>query len=143
MDRHSITKAYHNAQARLAKYKETAQETLGEAIAATEVGGASFLSSYGRGKFGDAEGRWVVSSVDVDLAGAVVLHGVAFMNLFGKYDEHAHNLANGMLACYLAHKGFDLGRQSKTSAQGIINELPQARPGIYSGSAFEGAFARA
>ncbi len=132
MDRGSIVKAYHNAQSRLAKYKEQAQETLGAAIATAEVGGASFLSSYGRGKFGDAEGRWLVSGVDVDLGGAVVLHGVAFMSMFGKYDEHAHNLANGMLACYLAHKGFDLGRQSKNqpSAQGMLQPKQES---VYAG----------
>lgn len=141
MDRTSIVKAYHNAKARLEKYKETAQETMKQGVAMAEVGGASFLASYGRGKFGDAEGRWLVSGVDVDLAGAVVLHGVAFMDLFGSYNDHGHNLGNGLLACYLAHKGFDLGRQSRNQS-GAAGELPAPGPGVYVPQD-QGAFARA
>lgn len=117
-----LARAYHSAKARLDGIKEKGEEAIGQGLQLCEVGGASFAWSYANQRFGDVTpgvgGELKVVGVPADLAAAVALHGLAFLGAAGKYGEHAHNLADGSLAAYLARMGQKMGaeaRKPKTS----------------------------
>lgn len=104
------------AEGRLARWKQKAKETAGIVMATAEVAGAGFGAGYLRGRYGDENGDWKIAGVDGDLGLAFVLHGLAFANTLGQYDEHAHNLGNGFLASWTHAQGMRMGDESKTAA---------------------------
>ena len=102
------------AKTSAARLKEKATETMGIALGAMEVSGASFGFGYARGRFATADGEFAVMGVPPDLLAGVALHGLGFLGAFGKkYSEHAHNLANGALASFLSTKGVQFGIEGR------------------------------
>lgn len=53
------------------------------------------------------------STIPLDLAGGVLLHGAAFFGIAGRYGEHAHNFADGVLAAYTTKFGIGLGTKMR------------------------------
>lgn len=140
MNAAQIQRSYESMKARMANYKEKAEEALGEAIATAEVGGGAFLASYARGRYGEG-GRLLIGGVDGDLLLGAGLHLTGYFGLFGKYDEHAHNIGNGFVACYLTHKGYELGLEAKNQASGYVAPVHELNVGApRASSAFERDF---
>lgn len=132
-----MKKALENAKRRAASVKAKAEEAIGTAVRTGETVGGSFLASYARGRMGDDKGRWLIGSVDADLAGGLALHAVGFV-VDEKYGDHAHALGDGALACYAAHKGFEFGRESKAKTAG--RAPAQMNPRQYRPTVTESAF---
>jgi hypothetical protein len=139
-------KLAERARATAKNMREKAEGTLQQAVTSVEVVGAGFLASYARGRMGDENGQWLIGGVDFDLAAGLGMHALGFLGAFGRYDEHAHALGNGALACYAVHKGFALGDEAKhktSSAGSRPNALNERRASVFeTDSALEGAFAR-
>lgn len=112
-----LRKALDSAKRRASAVKAKAEEAIATTVRTGETVGAAFLSSYARGRMGDSKGRWLVGSVDVDLAGGLGMHAIGFV-VGDKYADHAHAVGDGMLACYGTHKGFEFGRESKAKTSG-------------------------
>lgn len=103
-----------NAQGRLASVKEKAIETAGHALQAAEVGGTAFGMAYSNERFGNGELK--IMGIPADLGAGVLLHGVALLGGLGKYGEHGHNVADGLIASFAVRKGAAMGAQARTSS---------------------------
>jgi hypothetical protein len=87
-----------------------AENVAGEMTRAGTVGLSTFGFAYANGAFAaPGKDHHEVAGAPTDLVSAVVLHGLAFVGLLGKYSEHAHNVGTGALAAYLARLGTQLG----------------------------------
>lgn len=105
-------------KARFANMREKGQEQLGHVLQTAEIGAASFGFAFARGKMGDENGDLDVAGIPVSLGAAVALHGLGFMGVFGKHDEHAHNLGDGALAEYATVQGLRMGAARSTNFAG-------------------------
>lgn len=119
----SLSKAKEHIErirATAARAKEHAERGMGIAIAAVETGGTAAAFGYIHERYGtadkDQDNVYTVASVDADLGTAVAFHGAGFFGAFGKYSEHAHNVANGALAAYGYRQGAKYGRDAKKNA---------------------------
>jgi len=73
------------------------------------------------------------STIPLDLAGGVLLHGAAFFGIAGRYGEHAHNFADGVLAAYTTKHGIGMGTKMRAdkglppamTVSGIDSEAPR------------------
>ncbi len=113
-----MTTKYEALKNRIASWKEKGQEQLGHALQAVEVGATAFGFGFMRGKMGDQNGDLDIMGVPASLATAIAMHGLGFMNVFGKHSEHAHNVADGALAEYSAVQGMRMGAARSTDFQG-------------------------
>lgn len=109
---------YEALKSRMAAWREKGQEQLGHVLQSAEIGATAFGFGFARGKMGDADGNLDIAGMPASLAAAVVGHGLGFMGVFGKHDEHAHNLADGALAEYSAVAGMRMGAARSTDFQG-------------------------
>jgi len=109
---------YEALKSRMAAWREKGQEQLGHVLQTAEIGAVSFGFGFARGKMGDQDGNLDVAGMPASLAAAVLGHGLGFMGVFGKHDEHAHNLADGALAEYAAVAGMRMGAARSTDFQG-------------------------
>lgn len=89
-------------KARANAVKAKAEEKAGEMIATLECVGGAAAMGYIRGKREDAAGVWNAPFVkfDMELLTGLSFVGLALFDVFGKYDQHAHNIGNGILAHY-------------------------------------------
>lgn len=97
--------------ARAKAISEKSEEAVGQVIQSTEIVGAAFAAGAVKGRFGNVE----VMGVPADLGVAVLGHGLAFMG-GGKYKEHLHNLADGVLASYMTTLGAGIGSRMARDA---------------------------
>ena len=109
--------------------KMLAEEKAGEMKATLECVGAAGAIGYARGKFEDASGVWNAPFVkfDVELLTGLSLVGMAFFDLFGKYDEDVLNAGNGVLAHYT---GQVMRKMAKTGTFSMVagsHTLPSRR----------------
>lgn len=99
-------------QRRFENAKEKGEEVVGSVVQTAEVGATAFAFGYARGRYGETN----VMGVPIDLGAGAATHLGAFFGLFGKYAEHAHNLADGAIAEYLAVKGAIVGDKMRQKA---------------------------
>lgn len=137
-----MKKALERAKGSIKNVKAKAEEAIQTAVTSGETVGTAFLTGYARGRMGDANGRWLVGNVDVDLAGGLGMHVVGFV-ISDKLADHAHAIGNGALSTYGAFKGFEWGRESKkkTAGRAAPEQLPAHQPRVTM-SAFDQAFAK-
>lgn len=129
-----MTTKYEALKARWANMKEKGAEQLGYALGAAEVAATAFGFGFMRGKMGDADGNLDVMGMPASLVAGVAMHGLGFMGVFGKHQEHAHNLANGALAEYCVVQGARMGAaRSDFNGQRRIAGRSGARPGLNQG----------
>lgn len=104
----------HRLKKKVASIKEETSEAIGTVKQTLEVGAATFGFAYAGQLWADDNGDFTIAGAPVDLAAAVVLHGLAFFGATGKkYAEDAHNFGDGALASWLAKKGAALGKAAK------------------------------
>jgi len=99
----NLTKA-GRLEHRLAKMREKGEEAMAHGLQLAEVAGAAGIAGYVNTKFGQG-GELTVRGVPADLVGGIGLHAAAFLGAFGRYSEHAHNLADGLVAAYVYRAG--------------------------------------
>lgn len=138
-----LQKQYESLKSRVASFREKNEEVLGEAIAMAETVGAAGLASYARARLGE-DGRLLVGGLDADLIAGLGMQAIAFAGGFGKYDEHAHSIGTGFLACYATHKLYEMGLEAKQEAASAsgVEQLPPRAPRVTE-SSFDQAWQRA
>lgn len=109
-------------------------------LSGAEVGATAFGAGYARARFGE-NGVLELAGVDASLVFGGGLHVLAFLNMFGKYDEHIHNVGNGFFGEYLGQKGYEFGLDAKKTA-GTADPRQLADPSMRTG-AVDSAFDRA
>ena len=109
----AIARELDRAKGQLAANKEKSQAMLRTGLNIGEVGAGALGFSYLNARYGnDPSGTYYqLMGVPVDLAAAVVLHGLAFFGMAGGYEEDMHMLGTGAIASYLARLGGQLGKQ--------------------------------
>lgn len=140
-------------KARIAKMRERGEEQLGHALQAVEVTGTAFGFGFMRGKMGDENGDLDIMGIPASMGAFVVGHALGFLGVFGKHDEHAHNIADGAGAEYAAVAGMRMGAarsdfSSKRIAgrRRVAGSLPQGQTrgfGGFNRSAVANPFVRA
>lgn len=112
-------------KARANAVKIKAEEKAGEMISTLECVGGAAAMGYVRGKREDAAGVWNAPFVkfDMELLTGLSFVGLALFDVFGKYDDHAHNIGNGILAHY---SGQVMRKMAKT---GSFSQVAGARYG--------------
>jgi hypothetical protein len=100
----SLAKYAHGLESRIARMKEKGEEAMSHGLQMAEVAGASAAAGYANAKFG-TNGELQFKGVPADLLGGIGLHALAFLGGAGKYGEHAHNLADGLIAAYAYRAG--------------------------------------
>jgi len=108
--------------ARAGKLREAAEKATETVIRTTEVAGTAFGLAYLRGRYpsvieGKTQNDLLVAGVPVSLMLGIGGHVAGFAGVFGKYDEHIHNIATGALAEYAATKAAEIGKEHKKEAE--------------------------
>ena len=96
----------------ISRYKEKTEEVTGRVIGTFETLGGAALSGYGAGRWPNVR----ILSAPPDVAGGALFAGLAAFGMFGKYDEHAHNFGDGLLAGATARFFAGLGAKAASSA---------------------------
>lgn len=89
---------------RIERAKEKGEEAMAQGLQLAEIAGASALAGYMNTKMGEG-GELQFKGIPADLLAGIGLHAVAFLGVAGKYGEHAHNLADGLIAAYAYRAG--------------------------------------
>lgn len=87
------------------------ESVMGQVIQTVEVQAGALAIGVACGRYGALHLKG--SSVPLDMAAGVALHGAAFFGLFGRHGEHAHNLADGVLAAYTTKVGIGIGTKMR------------------------------
>src|SRR5271169_308487 len=114
----AIARELDRSKGWIASKKEKEQAMLRTGLNFGEVGAGALGFSYLNARYGnDPSGTYYqLMGVPVDLAAAVLLHGLAFFGLAGGYEEDMHMLGTGAIASYLARLGGQLGKQGSGGA---------------------------
>lgn len=86
------------------------------AIQGVEVLAGAAASGFIAGRYGAPHLMIGGTALPLDAAAGAGLHALAFFGLFGNYDEHVHNFANGVLAQYVARWGVGYGTHLREKA---------------------------
>jgi hypothetical protein len=116
------------AQARMAKVREHAEASVGQAIQTTEVGGTAFAFGYANARWGE-NGELKVLGLPVDLGVGFALTGLSLMGGLGKYAEHGNNIGSGAIAAFAYRSGMQMGAQAADAANGGAAERTSMRMG--------------
>jgi hypothetical protein len=95
--------------------KEKGEEAVGETVAAAEVVGGAVAGGFIDEKWGSDDGDGIKLLRLHGVPASLLIGGLgkvgAFMGIAGKSGQHAHDIANGMLASYGVHVGRNLARK--------------------------------
>lgn len=97
------------ANARIASMREQAAEAANTIMQSVAVGGTTFGWGVLAGKSGDGSLNYKVMGVDAELLVGVAAHGLAFANMFGKYDGIVHAVGDASLGVWSFKKGLVVG----------------------------------
>jgi len=112
--RRDIEDAYSAASAahrHVQGIKGKGESVAGSLVQTVEVNAGALAVGVACGRYGALHLQG--SSIPLDLAGGVLIHGAAFFGLAGRYGEHAHNFADGVLAAYTTKFGIGLGTKMR------------------------------
>ena len=105
-------------------HKGKGEKVAETALTAVEVLAGAGISGLIVGYTGGASVNIGGQNIPLDVVGGAGLHALAFFDVFGKYGSHVHNVANGVLAQYVARVAIHYGSQARdnkaagTNAQG-------------------------
>ena len=117
-------------QTRMAKVRQHAETSMGQAIQSAEVTGTAFAFSYANQRWGGEAGEIKVLGLPIDLGIGFALTGLALMGGLGKYTEHGVNIGSGALASYAVRSGAQLGLQAASDGPAPASfRQPAARMG--------------
>jgi len=117
----------------LSKLKGKGEGVLGTTLKTVETVGSAFGMAYSNGRYATPgkDHVEVMKDVPADLTGGLLLLGASMMGVFGEYDEHGSNLADGLLACYAVRVGAKLGAEARLkdpAAPAVKGEFYAATP---------------
>lgn len=115
--RRDIEDAYSAASAahrHVQGIKGKGESVVGSLLQTVEVNAGALAIGVACGRYGALHLQG--SSIPLDLAGGVFLHGMAFFGLAGRYGEHLHNVADGVLAAFTTKAGIGIGTEMRSKA---------------------------
>lgn len=135
LTRGSWKQAAERAKGALKRVKVEAERAAGTVITAVETVGSAFGMSYANQRWG--KGEFKVLGLPADLVAGVGLHALALLDGLGKYDDHGAAVGNGLLACYGARKGAEMGTEAaqKDAGPGYLSANANAGPGYLGANA--------
>ena len=117
----AIQKKLENAQKKVTKIREVADEKVQHIVRATEVSAAAFAFGLAHG-YGEAaptserdeEGNSKrmssnIAGIPTPLLGAAVLHGLGLFGIGGDMSGHLHSFGDGALAAFASNFGRQIG----------------------------------
>lgn len=118
MNIHEMANKYVHLKERAEKAREKGQEVMGHVKQSAEVVGGAGLVGYldGRNPNSTKGPYHEMAGVPTGLLGGFVLHAAAFFGGFGKYDEDAHNLGDGMLAATVVRMANKAGSDARAKS---------------------------
>lgn len=105
-----------SAQRIIGGYRSQGEKIAEKAIQSVEVLAGAAASGVVTGRFGAPHLKLGSQNLPLDLAGGVVLHGLAFFGMFGKYGDHVHNFSDGVMAQFFARWGVGYGTHLREKA---------------------------
>jgi hypothetical protein len=105
----------------VAKTGERATERI---VRTVEVSAAGFALGMAKGKWGPSLSVW---GIPVDLIAGLGLHGLGYLGVAGKHEDHLHAFGDGALAVWFAGLGAGVGAKigsPKQIKQGYMGALP-------------------
>ena len=117
----------------LSRLKGKGEGVLGTTLKTVETVGSAFGMAYSNGRYATPgkDHVEVMKDVPADLTGGLLLLGASMMGVFGEYDEHGSNLADGLLSCYAVRVGAKLGAEARLkdpAAPAVKGEFHAAVP---------------
>lgn len=107
------------AKKQLARIQVSAKATMGMVMQSVEVSGAAFGMAYANQRWG--KGEFKLFGMPADLLAGVGIHAVALLgDGLGEYSDHAHNVADGVIAGYAARKGAEIGTAHADGSTGWL-----------------------
>lgn len=106
--------AARNAHSFIQGYQKDGERVVGQITQTLEVSAGAVGVGILSGRFGAL--HLAGSPIPLDLAGGLLLHGAGFLGFAGKYGEHLHNFADGVLAGWLTKWGVGLGASMREGA---------------------------
>lgn len=117
--RTKLARQLESAKGRLAKIQVSSKATIKMVMQSVEVTGSAFGMAYANQRWG--KGEFKLFGMPADLLAGVGIHAVALLgDGLGEYSDHAHNVADGILAGYGARKGAEIGSQHADGTTGWI-----------------------
>lgn len=125
---HHMAKRLHQAHSKLAELRDRFAGATERFVSTLEVGGGAFIGGVIEGR---TEGGALFGHVPYNLAGGALLLAAGHLELAGEeWSDHLNNVGNGLLAGYIASKGYAFGKRwhdtGKFLGGGSTPELPGA-----------------
>ena len=111
-DLDSLAHRARDAQSRVARMRAKGESVTGQLSQTLEIAAGAAANGFISGRYGQIN----IGPVPADLAAAVALHLGGFAGVAGKYDEHLHNFADGLLAGYITKFMVGLGTSARAKA---------------------------
>lgn len=108
----AIQKKLENAQKKVQKIREVADDKVATMIRTTEVSAGAFAFGLAQGLGqGDESSMYDnIGGVPTPLLGAAVLHGLGLFGIGGDLSGHLHSFGDGAMAAFVAGFGRQIGR---------------------------------
>jgi hypothetical protein len=102
--------------------KTMTESVVGVGLSALEVNAGAFAGGVMGGRWGSVD----LYGVPADAASGLALHALGLTGLAGKYGEHVHNFANGLLAAWTMRAGVTVGMlwRQKAGLSAVAMQLP-------------------
>jgi hypothetical protein len=107
----AIQKKLENAQKKVMKIREVADDKVAHMVRTTEVAAGAFAfglaHGYANGDVASLADN--VGGIPTPLAGALALHGLALFGIGGDMASHLHSFGDGALAAFASNFGRQIG----------------------------------
>lgn len=91
-------------------------ENIKKGIQTLEVMAGAALSGIAAGRYGAPHLTIGSTNIPMDLVGGLAAHGLAMFGVLGSAGEHVHNVADGVMAQYVARWGVGFGATMRENA---------------------------
>lgn len=129
----AVQKKLENAQKKIAKVREIADDKVAHMVRTTEVTAGAFAFGLAHGYAnGDATSMADnIGGIPTPLLGAAVLHGLGLMGVGGDMSGHLHSFGDGALAAFASNFGRQIGAIKATNPTAALSDVVKAamKPG--------------
>lgn len=111
--------------ARMSGLKGGGERAFGEVLKTVETVGVAGAMSFVNARYAEAgKPAYEVAGVPADLAGGILIGALSLAGYLGKYDEHGHNISNGLIATYAVRMGSIWGANARVQHATGTRALP-------------------
>lgn len=133
----AIQKKLENAQKKVAKIREVADDKVQHMVRTTEVAAGAFAFGLAHGYAnGDTKSLGDnIGGLPTPLVGAAVLHGLGLFGVGGDMSSHLHSFGDGAMAAFASNFGRQIGQVKKSNPTANLSDVVKfaLKPGDQSG----------